>query len=253
MDLDWLERKPGSAPLVIAHRGSSGVAPENTLASLELAVSQAAMAVECDIVLSADGVPIVIHDTTLDRTTNGSGDVSALAWSELARLDAGSWKDRRFGAERLVRLHDLLRRATGRVRIIIELKAGDPATLARTTRESIEANPGVEVAIISFLPAVVEAARRIVPDVAVGYLYSRRLPWATDHAEVVSRARAIGAQFVSPEYSLATEEFCAVAHRASMPVSAWTCNDPESIRGLADAGVDAITTDWPDVALRTFT
>ncbi len=89
MVLDWLVRKPGSAPLVIAHRGSSGVAPENTIASLELAVSQGATAVECDVVLSADGVPIVIHDTTLDRTTNGFGDVSALVWSDLAQL--GCW------------------------------------------------------------------------------------------------------------------------------------------------------------------
>ncbi len=252
MVLDWLVRKPGSAPLVIAHRGSSGVAPENTLASFELAVSQGATAVECDVVLSADAVPIVIHDTTLDRTTNGSGAVSTLAWSDLARLDAGSWKDPKYGPERLVRLGDLLRQANGRARVIIELKAGDPDTLAQTTLEAIEANPGVDTAVISFVPAVVEAVRRAIPGVAVGYLYSRHWPWATDHADVISRARAIGAHFVSPEYSLATDELCSVAHRAGMPVSVWTCNDPESMRGLALAGVDAITTDWPDIAVRAF-
>jgi glycerophosphoryl diester phosphodiesterase len=252
MVLDWLVRKPGSAPLVIAHRGSSGVAPENTIASLELAVSQGATAVECDVVLSADGVPIVIHDTTLDRTTSGSGDVSALDWSDLAKLDAGSWKDTKYGTERLLRLSDLLHRAKGRARIIIELKAGDPATLAQTTLEAIEANPGADTAVISFVPAVVEAVRRTIPGVAVGYLYSRHWPWATDHADVISRARAIGAHFVSPEYSLATEEFCSAAHIAGMPVSVWTCNDAESMRSLADAGVDAVTTDWPDSALKTY-
>lgn len=252
MVLDWLERKPGSAPLIIAHRGSSGVAPENTIASLALAVFQGAKAVECDVVLSADGVPVVIHDTTLDRTTSGSGDVSALTWSALAGLDAGSWKDPKFGFERLVRLHDLLHRANGRARVVIELKAGDPATLARTTREAIEANPGVEAAVISFMPAVVEAVRRVIPEIAVGYLYSRHWPWASDHAEVISRARAIGAHFVSPEYSLATQEFCSFAHQAGVPVSVWTCNDPDSMRNLADAGVDAITTDWPDIAIQTF-
>ena len=252
MALDWLVRKPGSVPLIIAHRGSSGVAPENTLASLDLAVSLGAMAVECDIVLSADGVPVVIHDTTLDRTTSGTGDVSTFTWSELARLDAGSWKDPKFGAERLVRLNDLLHRAKGRTRVVIELKAGDPTMLARTTLEAIEANPGVDAAVISFVPEVVEAVRRTIPDIPVGYLYSRSWPWATDHAEVISRARAIGAHFVSPEYSLATEEFCAFAHHSGMPVSVWTCNDPDSMRSLADAGVDAITTDWPDVAFRTF-
>jgi glycerophosphoryl diester phosphodiesterase len=252
MTVDWLTRSAGHAPLVIAHRGSSGVAPENTLAAFELAVAQGARAVECDVVLSRDGVPVVIHDTTLDRTTNGTGKVADHDWHELARLDAGTWKagGGRTG-ERLPRLGDLLRAAVGKARIIIELKDGDPDALAIATRQAIESNPGIEVGVISFIPDVVRAVRRAIPEAAVGYLYWERQEFAQDIPAVIRMAKEMGAHFLGPQTTLVSAELCRVAHAEGLPVSTWTANDPDHMRRLVADGVDAITTDWPDRAFAT--
>ena len=251
MAVDWLARLSGHDPLVIAHRGSSGVAPENTIASFELAVAQGARAVECDVVLSADGVPVVIHDTTLDRTTTGTGNVADHAWSDLASLDAGSWKGAAYASEPLPRLGDLLRAAVGRARIVIELKDGDPHHLAVATREAIAANPGVEVGVISFIPDVVRAVRQIIPEVAVGFLYWERQEFARDIPGVIKMAHEMDAHFLGPQTTLVSAELCRAAHAAGLPVSTWTANDPDVMRRLVADGVDAITTDWPDRALAT--
>ncbi len=251
MTVDWLHRPAGRAPLVIAHRGSSGVAPENTLAAFELAVSQGARAVECDVVLARDGVPVVIHDTTLDRTTNGRGKVADHDWHELALLDAGTWKGAVHAGERLPRLGDLLHAAVGKARIVIELKDGDPDALAIATREAIASNPGVEVGVISFIPDVVRAVRQAIPDVAVGFLYWERQEFARDIPAVIQMAKEMGAHFIGPQTTLVSAELCRVAHAEGLPVSTWTANDPDVMRRLVADGVDAITTDWPDRAFAT--
>ncbi len=249
MPVDWLRRATGRPPLVIAHRGSSGAAPENTLSSFELAVAQGARAVECDVVLAADGTPVVIHDTTLDRTTTGKGNVADHAWPTLATLDAGAWKGAGHAGERLPRLGDLLAVAAGRARVVIELKAGDPGALTEATRAAIAASPGVEVGVISFVPDVVRAVRATLPGVAVGYLYWSRQPFSNDPAAMIAIARDLGAHFIGPETVLATAALCRAAHDAGLPVSTWTANDTAQMLELAANGVDAITTDWPDRAL----
>src|SRR5579884_2127898 len=108
---DLRSRRPANRPLVIGHRGASAYAPENTMASFELGAQQGADMLECDVHLSADGVPVVIHDHTLDRTTNGAGRVDALAAAELRALG-------------LPMLDDLLGWCRGRVPLSIELKNG---------------------------------------------------------------------------------------------------------------------------------
>ena len=251
MPIDWLARPVGHPPLVIAHRGASGVAPENTLAAFELAVAQGARAVECDVVLTSDGVPVVIHDTTLDRTTTGSGNVADHQWSDLVSLDAGSWKGVAYAGEPLPRLGDLLRAAVGRARIVIEFKDGDPHGLAVATREAIASNPGIDVGIISFIPDVVRAVRQAIPDVAVGFLYWERQEFARDIQAVIRMAKEMGAHFIGPQTTLVSAELCRVAHAEGLPVSTWTANDPDVMRQLVADGVDAITTDWPDRAFAT--
>lgn len=253
MPVDWLARPAGAAPLVIAHRGASGIAPENTIAAFELAVAQGARAVECDVVLSSDGVPVVIHDVTLDRTTTGSGNVVDHQWAELSRLDAGVWKGAEYTGEHLPRLGDLLRAAVGRARVVIELKDGDPTGLAHATREAIAANPGVDVGVISFIPDVVRAVRQILPEVAVGFLYWERQAFARDIPAVLDMARSMDAHFIGPQTTLVTAELCEAAHRAGLPVSTWTANNPDDMRRLVADGVDAITTDWPDRAFAALT
>ena len=94
--------------LILAHRGASGYAPENTWPAFKLAREMGANGIETDVQLSKDGVPVLVHDTNLDRTSDGTGPVADLTWDELARLDAGSWLDARFAGERIVRLDEFL-------------------------------------------------------------------------------------------------------------------------------------------------
>ncbi|MCI0545666.1 MAG: glycerophosphodiester phosphodiesterase, partial [Candidatus Rokubacteria bacterium] len=111
-------------PLVIAHRGASEEAPENTIAAFELALALGADGLEVDVHLSKDDQPVVIHDFTLERTTDGAGPVRALTARELKRLDAGGWMGTRFRGQRIQNLHEVLERFRDRTRCWIELKAG---------------------------------------------------------------------------------------------------------------------------------
>src|SRR5436309_263912 len=128
-DLSWLRRTPGAPPFIVAHRGASALAPENTLAAFRRALEAGAPAVECDVHLTADGAPIVIHDARVDRTTNGTGEVASLTLAALRALDAGGWFDPRFAGERLPTLEETLAIAAGRSRVFVELKPGGGAAL----------------------------------------------------------------------------------------------------------------------------
>src|SRR5207247_1736958 len=116
--------RPGGRPLIVGHRGAMGYAPENTFASYERAVALGVDAVECDVHLSADGVPVVIHDHTLDRTTDGRGPVRDHTLEQLKRLDAGAWRGAEFAGQRLPTLDELLGWCASRVPLPIELKNG---------------------------------------------------------------------------------------------------------------------------------
>lgn len=245
---------------MVAHRGASGLAPENTLAAFRLAIDLGASAVECDVRLSTDGAPVVIHDARVERTTSGHGEVAALTLAELRRLDAGAWFGPAFNGERLPTLEEALDVCAGHARLFVELKAGGGAPLVDAAVGAFNGAPATDVAVISFDLEIVRlmAARR--PDLPLGWLVS------ADHAarlgpEATLRATAAGgAWFIAPHYAAATPAFIAAAHAAGLPVSVWTVDDPVTITRLAGAGadspradsprVDAITTNRPDVALR---
>ena len=116
---DLLDR---SRPLVIAHRGASGSAPENTMAAFSLAVERGAEVVELDVQMTADGYPVVIHNATVNRTTDGTGLVREKTLAELQTLDAGSWFETRFAGERVPTLEEVVTWARGRVALAIEIK-----------------------------------------------------------------------------------------------------------------------------------
>src|SRR5512136_1133404 len=123
MDIRLL-RAPGAPVLRVGHRGARGHAPENTLASFDLAVEMGVSAVETDLHLSKDGEVVLIHDHTVDRTTDGHGFVKDMTLRELKQLDAGSWYDARFAGEQIPTLSELLDWARGRVGVAIEIKNG---------------------------------------------------------------------------------------------------------------------------------
>jgi glycerophosphoryl diester phosphodiesterase len=251
----WLRRGRGEPPLVVAHRGASARAPENTLAAFRLAIDTGAPAVECDVHLSADGVPVVIHDERVDRTTTGSGRVSSLTAAELRALDAGCWFGRAFAGERLPALDDVLAVCAGRARVFVELKAGGGPALAEAALAALARSPA-SAAVISFDPVLVRAVAQRRPDLALGWLISHPYLKRRGPAAAVAAARALGAGFVAPQHTAADRRLVDTAHAAGLPVSVWTVDDAETMRRLGSqehgAGVDAITTNRPDLALEVF-
>lgn len=221
-----------------AHRGASAAAPENTLAAFELAARQGAQGVELDVQRSADGTVVVIHDETVDRTTQGSGRVVDLPGSALQ-----AW-----GVPTLAEVLDLL--APTGLRVNVELKNG------------IEPYPGLEEdveAVVSSSRLADEAGERVVYSSFNHRSLARldrlgtRVPLGVLHVEAMVRpwvyAASFGARALHPMALTVLPEEVAQAHEAGMAVHVWTVDDPDAVRTLAAAGVDAIITNVPDVAL----
>ncbi|HXI17665.1 MAG TPA: glycerophosphodiester phosphodiesterase family protein [Chloroflexota bacterium] len=251
-DLEWLRRGAGRAPLVVAHRGASGQAPENTLAAFRLAIQQGAPAVECDVHLTLDGVPVVIHDDRVDRTTTGTGEVATQRYDALRDLDAGTWFCAQFAGEHLPTLEEALAVCAGKARLIVELKRGGGEALVDAALAAINRAPGTDLAVISFGPEEVRHVARKRPDLALGFLIGRKHLQEHGAATAVGAAQNFGANFISPQYDATDETLVRLAVDAGLPVSVWTVDDPGRMRRLAAMGVNAITTNYPDVALDLF-
>lgn len=244
-------------PLVFAHRGGRALGPENTLAAFAAGIAAGADGLELDVHLSADGHPVVIHDETLDRTTDQRGPVRERTAAELARVDA-AWA---FAPEQghplrgqgigVPRLDEVLARHP-EPRIIIELKTGAPALAQAVVGVVRRAGAEARVCIGGFHDASVRAARQALPGIAssaaalevrlalyrswVG-LPVRRPPYGGYQIpETAGRTRVVSPRFIRH------------AHEARLKVQVWTVNDEADMRRLLGWGVDALITDRPDLA-----
>lgn len=243
-------RFPADAfPAVVAHRGAPRVRPENTLSSFEEALRLGARIVELDVRLTADAVPIVLHDAFADRTTDGNGPVHELSAAEVARLNAGTAER----PEPVPTLADALALLSGRAAAAIEIKVlpGEPsfdpsddsivtATMALLDRSGFEG----PVLILSFHAAWIEAAKVIAPRMPTGFLTS---VVSTD--EAMAYVASAGHDMVLPRADLlaaAGPSFVAAVHAAGRRVGTWTVDDPAEIASLLDRGVDAVASN--DVA-----
>jgi len=239
----WLRTSRSARPLVVGHRGAAGLAPENTLAAFELALSLGVDVLECDVHLTRDGHLAIIHDDTVDRTTNGKGPVAGHSLAELRALDAGSWRGPEFAGQRVPVLEELLALARGRAHVSIELKQGPlfQSGVEKALVAALEASGAIEeVLVISFDHRAVRRVRELSPRVGVGVLYVGR------PVDPAGLARAAGAQVLLPQWTLITEEDVQAAHRAGLAMLPWTVNDPERMAGLLDIGVDGMASDYPD-------
>jgi len=240
--------------LVYAHRGGSALRPENTILAFDHGLSLGADGLEFDVHLSRDGVVVVHHDRTLDRTTSGSGPLAALTADELSRLDAGARFPGFAGAAGGVpTLREVLRRYSS-ARLIIELKLNDPV-LAHKTIDEVRAAGAVDrVALGSFGTRVLRAARAYEPRIATGssreetrlFLYRSWVRWPV--------RRPAYREFQVPELAGSTRvvspRFVRYAHEANCPVRVWTVDEESDMRRLLSWGVDAIISDRPDVAVQ---
>lgn len=232
-----------SYPRIIAHRGGGTLAPENTLAAIRLAAGLGFRGVEFDVMLAGDGTPILIHDETLERTTDGRGEVARLPYAALAHLDAGSWAGSAWHGERIPRLADAaaLCQALG-LWANVEIK---PARgHARATGEAVarlahELWRGAVLppVLSSFSEEALEAVRVAAPELPRGYLTARVAP---DWRE---RARALGCIALHCNRRAMSARLLREARAAGCAVVAWTVNEPQEARRLLDLGVDCIVTD----------
>jgi glycerophosphoryl diester phosphodiesterase len=245
-----LERRPAPLawpPLKIGHRGAAGEAPENTLPSFELALRQGADGIEFDVQLSSDGVPVVIHDARLDRTTSGSGWVNEHRARVLRRLDAGSWFNRRFPARareryvgaRIPLLSEILPWVRARQCLaFIEIKDPTPGVEAKILKEIDRAGVCHLVRVLSFDLRTLERVRLLNSRVRLGLDISRRLL-------AIRQAEAVGAQTLLPHWAIASRRFIRHAHRESLQVIPWTINSPRRMRRKILDGADGIITNFP--------
>jgi glycerophosphoryl diester phosphodiesterase len=242
--LDQLPR-----PTIFAHRGASLRAPENTLAAFELARQEGADALELDVQLSRDGQVVVIHDTTVDRTTDGAGRVADLSLAELQALDAGSSYGEEFAGLRLPTLEEVLAWDTD-VFINIELKnyAAPMNDLpARTAAAVLRQGAAGRVLFSSFNPLALLKVRRVLPETPVGLLAIKGAAgaWARSWPAKLFRPQAI-----HPHYNDASAALVRRTGRAGWRLYPYTANQPEELRRLYRLGVDGVFTDDPALARR---
>jgi len=233
-------------PLWIAHRGAGKLAPENTLAAFRLGASHGYRAFECDVKLSADGVPFLLHDATLERTTGENGMAGARPWSELSRLDAGSWHSRAFAGEPMPSLQAVaafvLRNALA---LDLEIKP-TPGTDAHTgavvatSVAQLWHGQALQPLLSSFRPEALRAARDSVPQLR------RALLVDADATDTIDQALELGCAALVTDHRLMDAALLAAIHRSGMRALVYTVNEPARARELCALGIDGMVTDAVD-------
>lgn len=245
---DLLDEMYQGRTLVFGHRGASAYAPMNTIPAFELAAEQGAQGVELDVHRTKDGEVVVIHDATVDATTDGKGLVSQMTLKELRALDAGSWFGERFAGVRVPTLDEVFEAVGTKLHINVEIKSfmaetdGIEALVAQKIKQH-----GMRkyVIVSSFNPLSLIRFRDIMPDVALGYLYAADLPTWPLHT-----IHKLSYEATHPHYEMINEELLEIAQQKRYRVNVWTVNDPQKAVELRDAGVHGLITDCPDVILK---
>ena len=241
--------QPGGRARVIAHRGFSGVAPENTLAAFRKAIDVGADMFELDVLLSKDGRVVVIHDDTLERTTDGEGAVSARTLEELRALDAGSWFAPEFNRERIPTLEETLELAKDRILVNIEIKTEAVTDRAQggivdKTLELVRRLGMMDqIVISSFDPRALAHARELDPGVKTASLYDAERQEHLSPEEVMAEVASNGFNLSRKQVDESIVEAC---HRLGRPVAVYTVNEIPEMQRVLDLGADAIFTDYPD-------
>jgi glycerophosphoryl diester phosphodiesterase len=273
---------------VVAHRGASAQAPENTLAAFRRALELGSDWVELDCTLSADRQVVVIHDDTLERTTDGVGPVGERTFDELRALDAGVWRDPEFAGERIPLLIEVLELARGKAGVLVEVKLRDrdAARRGRLLEGALDGRPGSaqlhrdlvaraeaagspdpalaraavsvlrartardRVVLQSFSPIVCFTAQAEDPDLRVELLVHDDPDHPGMWEEALRWADVLGVAGLNPGWErLTAERLGAARGGGARTASVWTVDDPDDIRRLAEWGADRVITNRPDRAL----
>jgi glycerophosphoryl diester phosphodiesterase len=236
---------PWPYPFWIAHRGAGKLAPENTLAAFRLGASHGYTAFECDVKLSADGVPFLLHDDRLERTTSGQGVAGERTWSELGRLDAGSWYSAAFAGEPIASFEAVARYCVANDhRLDLEIKPSpgtDRATghaVGEWVRKLWRGTPPL---LSSFKTESLAGARDAAPELPRALLLDQLWPGCID------LARSLGSVAIITNHKLMDASLLAQIHAAGQCALVYTVNEPVRARELRALGIDGIVTDAVDV------
>lgn len=241
--------KPGQGVRVIAHRGFSGEAPENTLVALRKAMDLGADMAEIDVGLTLDGHVVLLHDETLDRTTDGKGLLSDATLDQVQRLDAGSWFDTKYTGEPVPTLAEALDLVRGKMLLNVEIKSEavtDTAEggIAHKVLQLVHERDMLdEIVISSFNPRALTHARHLDADVRTASLYNRDVHKGQGPLEVMA---AVGSNGFNISHRLITRKMVEACHRHDRPVAIYTVNNEKKMRRMIEMGVDALFTDYPD-------
>ncbi|MGY5873106.1 MAG: glycerophosphodiester phosphodiesterase family protein [Candidatus Thorarchaeota archaeon] len=224
-----------TSQIVVAHRGASGLAPENTLAAHRIALETGAHMTEIDVQETADGELVCIHDYDVNRTTNGHGKIAELTYREIRELDAGE-------GEKIPSLTEVIDFVRGKMKINIELKVTDVEKRVLSLvkeRKMIQ-----DVTISSFLHGTLVSMRNLDASITTAVLVSKI------REDMISYVQEIEANALNPDYKTISSHLVEDAHSNDVQVFPWTVNDSTQIRNLYKIGVDGIITDFPDIAIK---
>ena len=234
-------------PAFVAHRGAGKLAPENTLAALRVGYAHGYRMFEFDVKLSGDGVPFLLHDDTLDRTTNGRGRADALSWTELAKLDAGGWHSPAYAGETIPTLTAVAQWAIANGAMCnVEIKPmpgreRETGAAVALDVQTLWSKAGVAPLLSSFSEDALAAARDAVPELPRALLLERIPPdWD-------ARLSRLGCVAIDADYHALDQALVADAHNAGFKVLTYTPNDLATIATLSSWHVDVIITDAIDV------
>ena len=229
-------------PWIIAHRGASGHAPENTLAAFERAVALGAGFIETDLHLTRDARFVAIHDPTLERTTNGTGNVRDSTLAEIRKLDAGMWFDREFMGQKVPTLEEIVEFAAKHdVIFYLELKYEAAWGMHHSLVGALQKSGGAARSIIiSSSEPTLTALRQVDPSAMMGLIFDEA---NQDHTKA---GIELGVRQLCPQYSLVTHEMVEQAHGLDLQVATWTVDDAAAMRAMIAVKVDGIMTNFPD-------
>jgi len=262
--------------LNIGHRGASATRPENTVASFRRAMEIGADMIELDVRATADGIAVVMHDSTVDRTTNGSGRLADLTLKQVEELDAGSWFAPDFAGERVPTLEQVVALTAGKTPLSIELKESGVeeqavgavrrlACLERSREAHLERSRRADgrTFISSFHDECLMRVRELAPEPAPSASSGQALSGAEgievelivgidplsseEIAALIRRAQRLGARILAPSYRGLTRELVAAATAAGLRLITWTVNEREEMARMMEFGIWGITTNYPEV------
>ncbi len=247
-------------PLIVAHRGASCIAPENTLAAFRLGIEAVADGVEFDVRLASDGVPVVIHDRDLRRLAGRSETIAALTAGELAGVDLGSHFNQQHpkraraefsgaGVPTLAAVLELFAGRRGPTHIELKIdKKRELQPLLAAVCDLIRDSPALpDIVISSFRLTAIAEAKRLMPGVRTSALFAPSIMrFIKRRRHMIALARAFGADEISPNRSLVTRKFASIAADAGMPVNIWTCDSAKWVARDRKFGIQAVMTNSPE-------